>query len=118
MGFVLLLVLSGSSQADRQSTMANRVSMYTTASAAPDERNGDPDQGLWQSMLASVASSKRVPEKNLIVLGGSAESQREMLAALSWDQRRGPDELLPIANDFALGYTYYDVMEYNKNSDG
>jgi dynein light intermediate chain 1 len=92
--------------------------MYTTASAATDERAPEADQGLWQSMLASVASSKRVPEKNLIVLGGTAESQREMLAALSRDQRRGADPPPPVANDFALGYTYYDVVEHNKNSDG
>jgi len=97
--------------------MANRGSVYTTASNGADER-ADAHQGLWQSMLASVASSKRVPEKNLLVFGGTAESQREMLDSLSKSQQRGSDETPPVGNDFALGYTYYDVAEYNKNSDG
>ena len=98
--------------------MASRASVYTTASSGLEDRNAEVDQGLWQSMLASVASSKRIPEKNLLVLGGTAESQREMLEDLSRNQRKGVDDTPPIANEFALGYTYYDVAEHNKNSDG
>lgn len=46
-----------------------RVSTYTTGSGESDARNGDSKKNLWQSMLESVASGKRLPEKNLLVLG-------------------------------------------------
>lgn len=46
---------------------ANRVSTYTSTSAG-DDRNGE-QKNLWTSMLGSVASGKRLPEKNVLVLG-------------------------------------------------
>lgn len=46
----------------------NRMSTYTSGSGE-DIRNGEPKKDLWTSMLESVASGKRLPEKNLIVLG-------------------------------------------------
>ena len=30
---------------------------------------GDSEKGMWSSMLDSVASGKKLPEKNVIVLG-------------------------------------------------
>lgn len=48
---------------------ANRVSTYTSTSAG-DDRNGE-QKNLWTSMLGSVASGKRLPEKNVLVLGSS-----------------------------------------------
>lgn len=49
-------------------------------------------------------------------IGGSTESQREFLEALSSeDARKGQDRQSskqpPIANSFALGYTYHDVLD-------
>ena len=48
-------------------------------------------------------------------VGGTTESQREFLEALSAeDLRRNQDRQRkqpPIANDFALGYTYHDVLD-------
>ncbi len=32
---------------------------------------GDSEKGMWSSMLDSVASGKKLPEKNLVVLGQS-----------------------------------------------
>ena len=32
---------------------------------------GDSEKGMWSSMLDSVASGKKLPEKNMIVLGQS-----------------------------------------------
>lgn len=49
-------------------TAANRVSTYTSASTGTDGRNGE-QKNLWTSMLGSVASGKRLPEKNVLVLG-------------------------------------------------
>jgi dynein light intermediate chain 1 len=49
--------------------MANRVSVYTTGSGDSEGRDGEQKKDLWTSMLESVASGKRLPEKNLIVLG-------------------------------------------------
>lgn len=87
---------------------------------------------MWSSMLDSVASGKKLPEKNILVLGmflytlgrrfadaklgGTPESQREFLEALSLeDGKKGQDrhasKQAPIANNFALGYTYQDVLD-------
>jgi dynein light intermediate chain 1, cytosolic len=50
------------------------------------------------------------------IAGGSTDSQRDFLEALSnSDARRNLDrqnsKTPPIANNFALGYTYYDVLD-------
>lgn len=46
-----------------------RASTYTAGSGDADTRNGEPKRNLWTSMLESVASGKRLPEKNLLILG-------------------------------------------------
>ncbi|KAI1162088.1 dynein light intermediate chain-domain-containing protein [Nemania serpens] len=95
----------------------NRFSTYTSTSVGTgsEERKDEQKKDMWSSMLDSVASGKRLPEKNILVLGGSVESQREFLEALSNNgQRRNTDRqnsLPPVANSFALGYTYYDVLD-------
>jgi dynein light intermediate chain 1, cytosolic len=52
---------------------SNRFSTYTTAStgSGPDgeSKSGEQKKDLWSSMLDSVASGKRLPEKNILVLG-------------------------------------------------
>ena len=35
---------------------------------------GDHEKGMWSSMLDSVASGKKLPEKNLVVLGQPREA--------------------------------------------
>ncbi len=48
-------------------------------------------------------------------IGGSTDSQREFLEALSTDDSRRQDRQSskqpPVANNFALGYTYHDVLD-------
>lgn len=94
---------------------ANRVSTYTSASVGSEGRNGEK-KDLWSSLLDSVASGKRLPEKNIIVLGGNSDSQREFLESLSNSSEkrtldRQSSKPPPVANSFALGYTYYDVLD-------
>ena len=52
---------------------------------------------------------------NLEIIGGTPETQREFLESVSTDpsNRRPPDRgrKPPIANQFALGYTYQDVLD-------
>jgi len=85
---------------------------------------------IWSTLLKSVSTGKRLAEKQLLLLGeasylsvvdlltlpgGTPESQREFLESISTEstgsrrdrQVRKP----PIANQFALGYTYQDVLE-------
>ncbi|KAG5996406.1 hypothetical protein E4U54_002572 [Claviceps lovelessii] len=96
----------------------DRVSMYTTGSGETDGRNGDPKRNLWTSMLESVASGKRLPEKNLLVLGGTPETQREFIESLSNSEGRrvfDRQKIPPVANNFALGYTYYDVLDADQD---
>ncbi|KAI5280449.1 hypothetical protein KEM52_004138 [Ascosphaera acerosa] len=77
--------------------------------------NGSGRPNLWSSMLDGAASAKKLPEKNLIVLGGNPDSQREFLETLSPDsadpraQRKG--KAPPFSTQYALGYTYQDVVD-------
>ncbi|KAK4237881.1 dynein light intermediate chain-domain-containing protein [Achaetomium macrosporum] len=98
----------------------NRYSTYTAASASSNSNSKDGDKAekkdLWNSMLSSVASGRRLPEKNIILLGGTVDSQREFFESLSNNElRRSLDRnasrMPPVANSFALGYTYYDVLD-------
>ncbi|MCJ1413061.1 hypothetical protein MMC19_007163 [Ptychographa xylographoides] len=85
------------------------------AKASKTVHDGETKENMWSSLLDNVASGKRLPEKTVIVLGGDAETQREFLGTLasdsgkkSHDRHRKPP---PIANEFALGYTYHDVLD-------
>jgi dynein light intermediate chain 1, cytosolic len=123
---------------------ANRFSTYTSAS--DNSKNGE-QKDMWSSMLDNVASGKRLPEKNVIVLGtraqtprhrllsrtaselilrrttgGTPETQRDFLEALSNNeqrrhQNRSKVKIPPIANSFALGYTYYDVLDADQDGE-
>jgi dynein light intermediate chain 1 len=73
----------------------------------PPSSDADRDE-LWKPMLDSISSGKRLPEKSLLVLGGTPDSQRDFLDAVDPQPRaRRP----PVANQFALGYTYHDVLD-------
>jgi len=52
----------------------NRFSAYTSVSAGSEGKDGEKKKDLWISMLESVASGKRLPEKNLLVLGAPEEA--------------------------------------------
>jgi dynein light intermediate chain 1 len=56
------------------SASLHRQSTLTVGSDEADGRNGEQKKslGIWGSMLESVASGKRLPEKNLLVLGMGA----------------------------------------------
>ncbi|KAK5655926.1 hypothetical protein OQA88_5061 [Cercophora sp. LCS_1] len=96
---------------------SNLLSFLAAASAGSssesNNKNGEVKKDLWSSMLDSVASGKRLPEKNILVLGGTVDSQREFLESLSSNETRRTQSsrLPPVANSFALGYTYYDVLD-------
>ena len=66
-------------------------------------------------MLDSVSSGKKVPEKNIVVFGGSPDTQKEFLETLPSDGPKRPQDRhmrKPVtANEFALGYTYQDVLD-------
>ena len=50
----------------------NRASTYTQVSTSSDHdrpRSSDAIKDMWSSMLDGVASGKRLPEKNILVLG-------------------------------------------------
>lgn len=51
---------------------SNRFSTYTSTSVGTgtgSEGKKDDKKDMWSSMLDNVASGKRLPEKNLLVLG-------------------------------------------------
>lgn len=54
--------------------------------------------------------------------GGSVESQREFLESLSANQSRASldsqdHKVPPVANSFALGYTYYHVLDADQEGE-
>ena len=73
-------------------------------------------------MLDSVASGKKLPEKTLIVLGGTPSTQKDFIETLAAENiPKKPQERYkrkpPIANEFALGYTYQDVLDTDHEGD-
>ncbi|MCJ1379207.1 hypothetical protein MMC17_002307 [Xylographa soralifera] len=77
--------------------------------------DGDAKENMWSGLLDSVGSGKRLPEKTVVLLGGSADTQREFLETLSPDPTKKHQERHrkkpPVVNEFALGYTYQDVLD-------
>ncbi|KAF1915750.1 dynein family protein [Ampelomyces quisqualis] len=98
---------------------ARRTPNFPTRSHGGHDRPGSRDaekEQIWKPMLDNMSSGKRLPEKSLLVLGGTPETQREFLESVSTEtanSRRPPDRgrKPPVANQFALGYTYQDVLD-------
>ncbi|KAF2015639.1 hypothetical protein BU24DRAFT_421938 [Aaosphaeria arxii CBS 175.79] len=97
---------------------SRQTSNFPGRTVAGLERPGSSDQDkeeIWKPMLDNISSGKRLPEKSLLVLGGTPETQREFLESVATDNsnRRPQDRgrKPPIANQFALGYTYQDVLD-------
>ncbi|MCJ1307963.1 hypothetical protein MMC25_001613 [Agyrium rufum] len=74
-----------------------------------------PKENIWSSLLDSVATGKRLPEKRILLLGGDPELQRELIGVLgsesTWRPIDRTQEKPLVANSFALGYTYQDVLD-------
>ncbi|KAF1810888.1 hypothetical protein P152DRAFT_460182 [Eremomyces bilateralis CBS 781.70] len=77
---------------------------------------------IWSSLLDAASTSKRLPNKTLLILGGTPNSQRDFLTSLTHDPASSRNRPLnnlrnttnpsnPLANDLALGYTYHDVLD-------
>ncbi|KAL7276521.1 hypothetical protein RUND412_000480 [Rhizina undulata] len=81
-------------------------SAMSAASSTESEK-----EDMWSSMLSSVASSKRLPQKSILVLGGEEEGQKEFVEALGVASTKRGEKKPPVANEFALGYTYLDVLD-------
>ncbi|KAK2750436.1 hypothetical protein FQN57_003916 [Myotisia sp. PD_48] len=101
----------------RTSSLSQITASKAENLSRPTSKDG-PGKNLWSSMLDGVGSGKRLPEKTLLVLGGTPESQREFLATLSSENsdtglpsERRKQKAPPIANEFALGYTYQNVLD-------
>lgn len=70
-------------------------------------------------MLQSHSKGKDLTEKQLIILGGNPDQQREFLEQLNPEQDANRSRFsqarksrsIPISNKYALGYTYHDVLD-------
>ncbi|KAF6239753.1 hypothetical protein HO173_002299 [Letharia columbiana] len=98
----------------RQSNFRDPVPTSKSRNDRP-QSSGESEKGMWSSMLDSVARGKKLPEKDLVVLGGTPDTQKELLEILSSDAPKRPQDRHKrkpvIANEFALGYTYQDVLD-------
>ncbi|KAI4172562.1 MAG: hypothetical protein LQ346_008581, partial [Caloplaca aetnensis] len=97
------------------SGLKGRTRLSNIGPGSRPQSKGEQEKNLWSSLLNGVASGKKLPEKNLLVLGGNTELQREFLETLESDSSRRPQDRRrkkpPVANEFALGYTYQDVLD-------
>jgi len=59
----------------RRSTFRGPTTVNRANNDRPQSKEDD-EMGMWSSMLNSVASGKKLPEKNIIVLGRSKETMR------------------------------------------
>jgi dynein light intermediate chain 1 len=82
----------------------------------PTSSHGD----MWSTLLDKVASGKRLPDKQLLVLGGTQDTQRDFVDALapaghsSHPRKRKNNNTTPaplLATRFGLGYTYHNVVD-------
>jgi dynein light intermediate chain 1, cytosolic len=97
-----------------------RISSYGLPStdryeaARAKEAEGEKKE-IWSSLLDGASSEKRLPQKTVLVLGGTAETQKDFLDSLNPElakkRERDPKRAPPIAHQFALGYTYQDVVD-------
>ncbi|EXJ72207.1 uncharacterized protein A1O5_04711 [Cladophialophora psammophila CBS 110553] len=95
------------------------TSIPSSAFRRPGSKDGDK-QAIWVPMLNSASKGKDLSEKQLILLGGTPDQQREFLEQLNPpnqraryannDRRRQP-RIAPVSNRYALGYTYHDVLD-------
>ncbi|KAL6718768.1 hypothetical protein ACLMJK_003002 [Lecanora helva] len=103
----------------RQSFSQGPITVLRGNNDRPKSKEGE-EKSMWSSMLNSVASGKKLPEKNLLVLGGTPELQKEFLEIAASDTpRRFQDRHKKrpvVANAFALGYTYHDVLDADQEA--
>lgn len=59
----------------------NRYSTYTSTSVGPDDGE-EKKKDMWSSMLDDVASGKRLPEKNMLVLGMPFNTFHQRIACI------------------------------------
>lgn len=88
----------------------------TAAALGRPRSRDDSNEEIWKPMLDNISSGKRLPEKSLLVLGGTPDTQKAFLESISTgtsNNRRPQDRgrKPPVANQVALGYTYQDVLD-------
>jgi dynein light intermediate chain 1 len=106
--------------AQRPSTLGQTTSFFTTRPGTgkkPVTKDG-ADKAIWVPMLNNASRAKDLAEKQLIVLGGTPEQQREFLETVNpeterprYQKDRQKKQKPPISNLYALGYTYQDILD-------
>lgn len=88
------------------SSSPNRGSRVLGANSRPTSKDG-AKKNIWSSLLDSVANGKRLPEKNLLVLGtssylpllASAQVSHVVAGYSSFHNRRHPGEPKGVSRD-------------------
>lgn len=107
----------------RPSTLDNTPNFFTTrpgSGKTPGTRD-NADKAIWVPMLNNASRGKDLTEKQLIVLGGTPEQQREFLETVNpeieqprYQKDRQKKRKAPISNLYALGYTYQDILDADR----
>lgn len=106
--------------AQRPSTLGQTPSFFTARPGSgkrPGTKDGT-DKAIWVPMLNNASRGKDLAEKQLIVLGGTPEQQREFLETVNpeterprYQKDRQKKHKPPISNLYALGYTYQEILD-------
>jgi dynein light intermediate chain 1, cytosolic len=104
----------------RPSALGNTPNFFT-ARPGSGKRPGtkdSADKAIWVPMLNNASRGNDLTEKQLIVLGGTPEQQREFLETVNpeielprYQKDRQKKRKPPISNLYALGYTYQDILD-------
>lgn len=83
----------------------------SSAMSAASSTETEKAENMWLSMLSSVTLSRRLPQKSVLILGGSVTGQKEFVESLGMGCYKKGAKGAPVANAFALGYTYQDILD-------
>ncbi|KAK7203630.1 dynein light intermediate chain-domain-containing protein [Myxozyma melibiosi] len=71
--------------------------------------------GIWSSLLDSASSAKSVPTRTLLLIGGTAQCQRDfinqLVQSVNNDLYAIQGSYSAVKNDYAIGYLYIDVYD-------
>ena len=73
----------------------NKVSAPTVSNGDRPQSNGVAEQNMWSSMLESVASGKKLPEKTIIVLGLLISTSKTAFILIHCRGKSGSPERIP-----------------------
>lgn len=94
----------------------SKATLIDVSNNATSNNHTDTDQAnvdSWSSILSSISTSKNDLSKTILVLGGPHSGKSTLIKHLSQDGSGG-DTNTPTPQDLALGFSYIDIEDEDK----